>query len=199
MVRGRPAEALPVYERIAGQPGAQLRPSFEWDNAFHAETFVRLGRPAEAKVLCEHAIQVRTAQGERPYTLRALLQQLALVEAALGNPERAKEILHELLPDVLKTGNPAAIGGVHRDLARIALIEKDVQTFDQQFAAMVLAFRDTKNPALLQQCRRLLAEAEKRGVAASPSWEKHQLSAPANTQELASEGADVTELIATVA
>jgi hypothetical protein len=112
---------------------------------------------------------------------------------------RAKQLLEELLLAVVESGIPAAIGGVHRDLARIALLEKDVETFDRHFAATVRWYRDTKNPALLQQCRRLLAEAEKRGVATSPSWEKHQLAAPANTQDLASEAPDVTELIATVA
>jgi hypothetical protein len=199
MVRGRAAEALPVYERLAAEPNAHLRPTIDWDASFHAETLVRLGRPQEAKVICEQAVEARTRQGATSYSIRGLVQQLALVEAALGHPARGKELLHELLPAVVESGIPAAIGGVHRDLARIALIEKDVPTFDRHFAATVQAFRDTKNPALLQQCRRLLAEAEKRGVAASPSWEKHQLAAPANTQDLASEAPDVTELIATVA
>jgi len=199
MVRGRAAEALPIYERLAAEPSAQLRPTIDWDTSFHAETLVRLGLAQKAKVMCDAAVEQRTKQGATLYSIRGLVQQLALVEAALGDPVRAKQLLEELLLAVVETGIPAAIGGVHRDLARIALLEKDVETFDRNFAATVQWYRDTKNPALLQQCRRLLAEAEKRGVATSPSWEKHQLAAPANTQDLASEAPDVTELIATVA
>jgi hypothetical protein len=76
-------------------------------------------------------------------------------------------------------------------------MEGDAAAFDDHFGAMIDAFRTTKNQTLILQCRRLLADAEKSGLVAAPNWEKHQLVAPANTQDLASEAPEVTELVET--
>lgn len=61
---------------------------------------------------------------------------------------------------------------------------------------MLAAFSTTKNASLIQQCRRLLAEAERGGlIVVAPNWEKHALAIPANSQELVSQLPDVTELM----
>jgi tetratricopeptide (TPR) repeat protein len=196
-VRGQPEQALETYERIAASPHSQLMPAHELDVAFQAEALIRLGRYEQAKAICEQAIKLRTERGANPYTLRITTQQLAMAEAKLGNYARAKELLLELSPVVQKSEAPLPIGAVHRDQARIALMERDASAFDAHFAGMLEAFRKTKNQALIQQCRRLLAEAEKSGLVAAPNWEKHELVAPANTQELASDAPAVTELVET--
>jgi tetratricopeptide (TPR) repeat protein len=199
LMRGEAKQALAIYERCAAAPHAHLKPAYEHHASLHAEALVRLGRLDEAKSLCEHAIRIRAAQGAPRYGLRAPMQQLALVEAKLGNFERARAIAEEVLAEVLLADAPLSIGLVRRDQARIALIERDAVAFDTHFAAMLAAFRPTNNPHLIQQCRKLLAEAERSGVVASPSWEQHDLAAPANTQELASQTPDVTELVETCA
>jgi hypothetical protein len=197
MARGHPEAALETYERIARAPEAQLRPALELDTAFQAEALIRVGRLEEAKKLCADVIKLRSEQGATPYTLRLATQQLAIVEAKLGNRERGKQLLAALYPSLLTSEAPLAIGSVCRDQARIALMERDAAAFDQYFEGMVGAFRKTRNQVLIQQCRKLLAEAEKMGVVAAPNWEKHELVAPANTQDLASEAPEVTELVET--
>jgi ATP/maltotriose-dependent transcriptional regulator MalT len=196
-MRGQPGAALEIYERIAASPQASLMPAHELDVAFQAEALIRLDRSEQAKAICEAAIKLRTEQGANPYTLRITTQQLAIAEAKLGNFARAKALLAELLPAVEKSQAPLPIGALRRDQARIALMEADASAFDAHFASMLAAFRKTENQVLIQQCRRLLAEAEKSGLVAAPNWQKHELVAPANTQELASETPEVTELVET--
>jgi hypothetical protein len=196
-VRGQPDAALEIYERIASSTHARLMPALELDASFHAEALMRLGKHEQAKARCEAAIALRREQGVAEFTLRFTLQQLAMAEARLGNLARGKELLEQLEPAVLASEAPLPIGAICRDRARIALLERDAVAFDKHFEAMLSAFRQTKNQALILQCRRLLAEAEKSGLVASPVWTKHELVAPANTQDLASEPADVTELVET--
>jgi tetratricopeptide (TPR) repeat protein len=193
--RGDAEAALAIYERCAALPDAHLRPAYELFAALHAEALVRLGRLDDAKQLCEQSIRLREAQGVPRYPLRSLYQALALVEARRGELARAQELLSRVAEDVTFTEAPLPIGSVARDQARVALLARDAAAFERHFEAMLAAYRPTKNPCLIQQCRRLLAEAERTGVVAMPNWEKHELGAPANTQDLASQLPDVTELL----
>ena len=101
--RGHPDQALPTYERLAAHPSARLRPTFEYDASYHAQALVLLGRAEEAKAICEAAIQRRIEFGANAYSLRTPTQQLALVEAALGDTGRGKALLQELLGDSAAT------------------------------------------------------------------------------------------------
>jgi tRNA A-37 threonylcarbamoyl transferase component Bud32/tetratricopeptide (TPR) repeat protein/ABC-type transporter Mla MlaB component len=199
MARGKLNEAVQIYERIGASPSAPLMRTWELDRSFYAEALLRLGRTADAKRVCEEVLKVRGEQGAVPYALRVPTQQLALAEAKLGNFARAKQLLSDLLPVVVLSEAPMSIGSLHRDQARIALLERDASAFERHFEVMLESFRKTKNPLLIQQCRRLLAEAEKSGVVATPNWEKHELVAPANTQDLSSQAPEVTEMIETYA
>ncbi len=197
LMRGEPDLAIEIYERCDALPDARLRRVWEVDRAFYAEALVRVARVREAKAVCEEVIAVRGAQGASPFTLRAARQQLALIEVKLGNVALGKQLLSELLAQLGANSSPLAIGSICRDQARIALMELDQDGFEEHFTGMVEAFRTTDNPILIQQCRRLLAEAQKRGVAAAPSWEQHQLAKPANSQDLTSQAPEVTELVET--
>jgi tetratricopeptide (TPR) repeat protein len=197
LARGEHQAALAIYERTEALPHARLMRVWELDRSFYAEALLRVGKLEEAKRVCQEVIRVRTEQGASLYALRLPQQQLALAEAKLGERDMAKQRLAELLRVVTEHDSPMAIGQVCRDQARIALLERDAPAFEHNFGAMVQAFRRTKNPILVQQCRRLLAEAEKSGVVAAPNWEKHELLAPANTQDLASQAPEVTELLET--
>jgi hypothetical protein len=77
-------------------------------------------------------------------------------------------------------------------------LARDSTAFDKHFESMLDAFRKSKNPALIQQCRRLLAEAERAGVATAPAWQKHELTAPENTQDLVTQPPEVTEIVETI-
>jgi tetratricopeptide (TPR) repeat protein len=197
LARGQAAEALAIYERCAALPHAQIRPASEMAASFQAEALAQLGRLEEAKRVCEESLRVRTAQGAPQYSLRVPLQQLALVEARRGEFARAKELLAQIYSEVERTEAPMQIGSVRRDQARVALLERDGAAFERYFEAMLAAFRPTHNPSLIQQCRKLLAEAERSGVVLAPNWEKHELMAPANTQELAATVPEMTELLET--
>jgi tetratricopeptide (TPR) repeat protein len=195
LARGETEAALKTYERIAALPTAHLMPAWHIDRTFHAEALMRLGRLEEAKRICEETIAVRRSQGAPDFTVGFAIQVLALIEAKLGNMAHAKQLLNALEAAVDESEAPLPIGSVHREQARLALMERDAVAFDKHFAAMLSAFRRTKNPALIQQCRKLLADAERSGVVITPSWEKHELVAPANTQELTSQAPDVTEMV----
>jgi hypothetical protein len=95
-----------------------------------------------------------------------------------------------------EVGTQLASGGMGTIFSAY-VIELDTAGFERHFTDMVQAFRSTDNPILIQQCRRLLAEAQKRGVAAAPSWEEHQLVQPANSRDLTSQAPDITELVET--
>jgi tRNA A-37 threonylcarbamoyl transferase component Bud32 len=196
MARGKLAQAVEIYERIGASPHASIMRAWELDRSFYAEALMGLGKDEQAKSVCEEVLRVCREQGALPYALRVPTQKLALVEAKLGNFARAKQLLAELTPFVVQSDSPLAIGSLHRDRARIALLERDAADFEQHFAAMLDIFRQTKNPSLIQQCRRLLAEAEKCGIVATPAWERHELTAPANTQDLG-HVPEVTEMVET--
>jgi hypothetical protein len=196
LVRGQPARAVAAYEKVFAEPSAWLLPTWYMDRTFYAEALLQLGQAAKAKAVCLEAVQRGRAQEATDYMMRVPNQLLALAEARLENHAHAHELLDSLGPVVLASENPLAIGALHRDQARVALLERDTTAFDKHFEAMLNAFRTTKNPALIQQCRRLLAEAERAGVAATPAWQKHELQAPENTQDLAAPP-DVTELLET--
>jgi tRNA A-37 threonylcarbamoyl transferase component Bud32/tetratricopeptide (TPR) repeat protein len=197
MARGKLKDAVEIYEAIAASPHASLMRAWEVDRSFYAEALLRLGRVQEAKAVCEEAIKVRSEQGALAYALRVPTQQLALAEARLGDFATAKQRLEDLSPAVALSESPLSIGSLRRDQARIALLERDAAAFEHHFAAMLEAFRKTRNNLLIQQCRRLLAEAEKWGVVATPDWERHELISPANTQELSSQAPEMTELLET--
>lgn len=198
LVRGQQARAAETYERVLGDPDAWLLPTWYMDRTFYADALLALGQADRAKAVCLETLQEGRVQEATPYMMRIPNQQLALIEAAIGNYERARELLDAVLPVVQASESPLAIGALHRDQARVALLTRDSASFDEHFAAMLDAFRTSKNPALIQQCRRLLAEAERTGVAAAPAWQKHELTAPENTQDLLSQVPDVTEIVETI-
>jgi tRNA A-37 threonylcarbamoyl transferase component Bud32 len=198
LVRGQHQAALDIHQRIAALPHAHLMPAWELDGVYHAQALLGLDKLQEAEDLCLEVMRVRKAQGVSLYPLRLVQQQLALIEAKRGDFARAKWLLEEVALAVKPSEGPLQVGSVCRDQARVALLERDAAAFDTHFAAMLEAFRRTKNPVLIQQCRRLLAEAEKSGLVATVIWEKHELTAPANTQDLASQPPpEMTELVDT--
>jgi hypothetical protein len=198
LVRGQPARAAETYERVFADPDAWLLPTWYMDRTFYAAALLALEQADRAKAVCLEALQEGRVQEATPYMMRIPNQQLALIETALGNHARARELLEQLLPVVLASESPLAIGALHRDQARVALLAHDSAAFDKHFEAMLGAFRKSKNPALIQQCRRLLAEAERAGLAAAPAWQRHELTAPENTQDLVSQAPDVTEVVDTI-
>jgi tRNA A-37 threonylcarbamoyl transferase component Bud32/tetratricopeptide (TPR) repeat protein len=195
--RGELELAIDIYERTDALPNGHLMRVWELDRSFYAEALMRSDRLSEAKSVLEDAIERRRTQGASPFALRITRQQLALAEARLGHLQRAKQMLVELSREVEEHDGPLPLGSVRRDQARIALMEGDAEAFDRHFEAMIAAFRKSKNPALIQQCRRLLAAAVRGGVVASPNWEKHELVAPENSQDLTSQAPEVTELVET--
>jgi Protein kinase domain/AAA ATPase domain len=198
LVRGQQARSAETYERVFGDPDAWLLPTWYMDRSFYADALLALGQADRAKAVCLETLQEGRVQEATPYMMRVPNQQLALIEAALGNHESARDLLELLSPVVLASDSPLAIGALHRDQARVALITRDSANFDKHFEAMLGAFRKSKNPALIQQCRRLLAEAERAGVATAPAWQKHELTAPENTQDLLSQAPEVTEVVDTI-
>jgi hypothetical protein len=178
--------------------------------AQYADALRQLGRLTEAKEMClalvdarvgarEQSIERSARQGARDFMLRAVTQQLALIEAELGNHARAHELFAQLSAIPTIADSPLSLGALHRDWAYAAILEGNKGAFDRHFDHTLDAFRRTKNPALIEQCRKLLLHAVRAGLAAAPEWEQHSLGEPENTQDFISNQPlrDTAELIDT--
>jgi tetratricopeptide (TPR) repeat protein len=172
VLRDHPQAAVQLYEQaFASYPMREL-PTWKVDRALYAEALRGAGHYEQAKAVCMEVIETNTQSDQDTLVLVAGMEQLALTEAALGNYPRALALLDEIEPHMHASGSLLVIGSLHRDRAQIALQTRDAAAFDAHFEQMLAVYRPTKNPALIQQCRKLLAQAEASGLAVASRWEQ---------------------------
>ena len=167
LLRGRPAEACALYESLFEGRRAHASYFTVLARAMFARALRESGAPERARAVCEEALAVLPA-GEMTGTgaLRSLLQQFALAEAALGQFEKSRARLAELLESALPRQNPLELGSLHRDRATVAILEHDEAAFEQSFAEMKRWFASVANPSLIQQCDVVLMQALSAGMRA---------------------------------
>jgi hypothetical protein len=109
-----------------------------------------------------------TARGnDTDLATRTPRQELALIEARLGDSARARSLLDGCFAHSRASQNPLALGSLHRDSAIVALLARDAAGFVEHLAAMERWFRPTENPALIQQCNRLRLQSSLLGLRTS--------------------------------
>jgi hypothetical protein len=199
VLREHPQYAVELYERAFETHAMHELPTWKVDRALYAEALRHAGRYAQAKAVCLELVETITKGEADNFVLIAGMEQLALTEAALGNPARALQILEEIEPNVRASGGTLVAAGLHRDRAQIALLTRDAAAFDAHFEKMLAIYRPTKNPALIQQCRKLLAQAVESGLPVATRWEPTGLNMPdSSVRELdAAQPPEHTELVLT--
>jgi len=159
LARGRPERALAAYEELFRDPRAELMPAHFADRIEYARALSAAGRHAEAREICQTIFDQSDASTS---TARVLMsgQQLAAIQSALGELAEARLLLEQLLEVVAPSNNPFWIGGIHRDLARVAARENDPEAFAEHAREMATLFRGTRNPALIRQIDELQGEVD---------------------------------------
>jgi tetratricopeptide (TPR) repeat protein len=158
LLRGRPQAAAGLYERLFAHPNVDCMVVRCLDRTFYAKALSALGRHAEAKRVCEQAL-AELDPLDPIYIRKFAMQQLALVDAALGDTAGAARALDAIIETLAPYNNPLWSGGAHRDRAKVALFALDRADFDKHARAMEEHFKATRNPALIQQCELLQSAA----------------------------------------
>ena len=180
LLRRRAREALPIYAEVLETEVARRLPTYRLAMTLYARALLESDQPEQAKAVCERVLREPDVAvdyplaGNRPF----VEQQLALAEAALGQPDRAAELLEAQLSRFTEGDNPLLLGELHRDRARVALTARDEAAFALHFGQMQACFRSTGNPWLVQQCDALLTRAVRAGLApAIPARDLQAISA----------------------
>jgi hypothetical protein len=176
VLREHPKLAVELYEHTFQTHRVRELPTWKVDRALYAEALRLAGRPSDARAVCLELMETNAQGDEDNLVLIAGMEQLALSEAALGDRARALALLDQIEPNVRASGSLLVAGGLHRDRAQIALLAGDAAAFDTHFERMLTVFRPTRNPVLIQQCRKLLAQAEASGLPIATRWETPALS-----------------------
>ncbi|MET0342598.1 MAG: protein kinase [Polyangiales bacterium] len=164
-MRGRPTEAIPLYEAALNTEAGQRQPVYRSNIAWYARALTDAGRALEAKQLCTRVL----AQGddpELPLATQSYLveQQLAVAECRLGEHPAAARRLDAMLARFAANESPLLQGSLHRERAVVALAANDAAAFDLHFHEMQRQFAQTKNPWLIQQSAALLTRAVRAGL-----------------------------------
>jgi hypothetical protein len=157
-LRGNPREALAIYERVWASEHARLLPTRAIDATVYAQALGAVGEHEKSKAVCISLLD-EPPTSDSPSASILPRQQLAAVEAALGNRLGALQLLDQCLTLAAATQNPLTLGSLHRDAAQLAALAGDVAAFEKHSAAMRAHFESTQNAALLQQCEALRMEA----------------------------------------
>jgi tetratricopeptide (TPR) repeat protein len=163
LLRGRPQRAVDRYEQLFANPNVDGMVVRCLDRTYYAKALSALGRHAEAKRVCQQALDALHPL-DPIYCRKLPMQQQALADAALGDTEGAARALDAIIETLAPYRNPLWSGGAHRDRAKVALFAQDRSAFDEHARAMQESFQSTRNPALIQQCEMLQSAAAMRAA-----------------------------------
>jgi tetratricopeptide (TPR) repeat protein len=165
LLRGRTEQAAELYEQTLRDPRHADLPTCWIDYAHYAQVLYARGDFEAAKRACETALRVAPEDGHSDVRHHIALQQLALVEAQLGDFAAAEKRLADCLVQLASVDSPMLRGSLHRDCAQVALLLQDHAKFAEHFEAMSEHYRKTRNPWLIRQCEQLAQDAKRAEVA----------------------------------
>ena len=165
LMRGQLDEAIEIYERVLDTRAAQSLCTYPLERALHLRALGQRGDYAAARARA-HALFAfaETAGAESDVTWRLPRQELALIEAHLGEHARALELLDSCLAHAAEYQSPLALGAVHRDYVRVYALAGDAPRVAEHLALMEQHFRATHNPWLIQQHSVLRAKVAQLGL-----------------------------------
>jgi CHAT domain-containing protein len=152
--RGDPREAIDYFDRALSQRAAMPRLDYAYTLYNSGLAYHLLGRFDEAIERYHSAMQVFAAVGERPAQARAL-QGIAAVLKASGEPQRARDVLREVIAML-----PRGVDDRARAFALLLLgeIERDLGRLDESIALHTEALVLTHAPNDEIRVRVALAE-----------------------------------------
>ncbi|MFT3924331.1 MAG: protein kinase [Myxococcales bacterium] len=158
--RGLPHEALARYggffESIAGS--ALTTREVQYLGAY-ARILRKAGKAAQARCVCERALAgLRTEDAAFTMMTFAVELELPLAHLALGELERARDLLDTLLAKQEAHDNPMLHGLSHGARAELALQMSDRPAYSTHLSAMEKWVRNTQHPTLFAQYQRLAAK-----------------------------------------
>jgi tetratricopeptide (TPR) repeat protein len=160
-MRGRSEQAVQLYERVLSHPRHADLPTCWIDHAHYAQVLCARGDLEAARRACQTAIALAPEDGSSDVRHHIAVQQLALIEAQLGDFPAAERRLAECLAQLAQVDSPMLVGSLHRDCAQVALLAKDEAKFAVHLAAMSEQYRKTRNPWLIRQCEQLAQDAKR--------------------------------------
>lgn len=167
--RGRPERALELIERSVHHP--RLRSSSAWavGAAVHARALMAVGRNADAQLVIERA-QAELESEDASYTFTYLDLDLAKIRLYV-RAERyaeAEALLTALLERHRDNAGPLTLFHLHEACAHVHLAQSNTAKLEAHLAELELCARNTENPALIAEFKRL-ESAARRGLGQRPS------------------------------
>lgn len=122
------------------------------------------GEASAARERGEQAM-AQCAQEQRLGPLRTIALAVALADAALGDVERARARIQSVIEQQIQLGVTGLLWGLsHEHLARLAVLEGDVEAFTAAAIVAGEAYRVEDNSMLAVRYRHLLEDAERAGM-----------------------------------
>ena len=159
--RGQPRDGADLFEPLLAEEPALSRIGWSVTAGLLAEAYNQLGMHAEAKALCERVLSTVPLEDKPYYAMRIAVEvPYAIALAALGDYDKARAHLLELLECYGPAGSPAALGTVHEALARIelSLLHKgqgDRRRYTEHVKQVEKHFTTLGNPALIARFQAL--------------------------------------------
>jgi tetratricopeptide (TPR) repeat protein len=166
LLRGNAARSVQLYQRVLNDPRHESLATCWLDHAHYAQALCAQGRFELAKQACLKALQLAPDDGSGDLRYNIALQQLAIVEAQLGDFAAAERRLEGCLAQLGAVDSPMLVGSLHRDCAQVALLARDEGKFASHLEAMSEHYRKTHNPWLIRQCEQLAQEGRRAGLGA---------------------------------
>jgi hypothetical protein len=156
--RGEPA-TLPHVVRLMAEYETHVPRSYAgWSGSrgYMARGFNRIGDHATAKDICERALAYVT-EADREYVMHYLTVdlELAVADAALGQPSEAMARLDGLLRRYEHSSHRLALGLLHETRASIAWHAGQIKEYEESLAETKRCFLPTREPSLIAKCNRL--------------------------------------------
>jgi hypothetical protein len=159
--RGQPRDAADLYEQLAAEEAPLSRIGWSVSAGLRAEAYNQLGMHGEAKALCERVLATVSLEDRPYYAMRMAIEvPYGVALAALGEYDKGRAHLLELLECYAPAASPAALGTLHEALARIelALLDKnqgDRKRFTEHLKQVEKHFTALGNPALIARFQAL--------------------------------------------
>jgi hypothetical protein len=163
----------PAIARIVAEYESHVPRSYVgWAGAmgYVARAYNNAGAHAEAKRVCELALR-HVTDADRDYVLHfiTLDLELAVADAALGEPDEGLRRIDKLVARHAESGHLLGIGLLHEARARIAWSAGKVDEYDQSVREVERCFVSTREPGLIarSKCLRELGDPSSAGEKAA--------------------------------
>lgn len=161
LLHNRCAEAVPWLEDCLHE-APLCRVAWGRSHGVLARAYNRLKMHEKARAACQRVLDHFDDENFDFAAINLIvLTELAIAEAHLGEPDKARARIEQLLPRFRVHQNPLTLGHLHETLLELALIAGDQDEARAQFAHMKALFQSVASSSLMQRCDQLQAAIDK--------------------------------------